>query len=220
MDPVTTAVSAKLLGVTLGRAWTQEVDELADVEPGDVQGIAASQLKLLGSFYSTVLQQARQSFEWALIGTGVGIMFFMAAIAFVFVAGKQDAVVVSAISGGVAEVIAAINFVLYGKAILQLPVLHARLEQTQRFLLANSLCESMPDGDARNRSRAQLIATIAGYKHVEPSWADEAQREGEARRPTTAPEGLRLRPIIASPTRSEIGGSANRRVAVARPRTV
>jgi hypothetical protein len=68
---------------------------------------------------------------------------------------------VSAISGAVVEVISGINFVLYGKASTQLLGFHERLEQTQRFLLANSVCEGIEQEDARVRARADLVATIA-----------------------------------------------------------
>jgi hypothetical protein len=142
---------------------------LANADPGDVQGIAASQLQLLTAFYEIALDQARKSFRWAIVGSIVGVAFFMAAIAFVLGSGNNDAGLVSAISGGIVEAIAGINFVLYGKATVQLSGFHSRLEQTQRFLLANSICEGLPDGEPRTRARAQLVATIATHELRAPS---------------------------------------------------
>jgi hypothetical protein len=50
-------------------------------------------------------------------------------------------------------------FVLYGKATAQLSSFHSRLENLQRYLLANSLRESL-DGEERNKARAALIQDI------------------------------------------------------------
>ena len=71
-------------------------------------------------FYEIALGQARNSFRWAIAGSVAGVAFFMAAIAFLLVSGAHDAAIYSAIGGGVVEVIAGINFVLYSKATTQL----------------------------------------------------------------------------------------------------
>jgi hypothetical protein len=139
------------------------LDDLANADRADVQAIAASQLKLLAAFYEVALHQAKQSFRWAIIGSIVGLAFFVVAIALVLGADNPDAALVSAVSGGIVEVIAGINFTLYGKTTSQLLSLHGRLEQTQRFLLADSICEALPEGDARSAARTELIRTIAGH---------------------------------------------------------
>src|SRR4051812_46000639 len=96
--------------------FTQQSKALAEADPGDVQVIAASQLKLLAAFYEVALDpQARKSFRWAIVGSIVGVAFFVAAVAFVLWSGGRDAALVSAIGGGVVEVIAGVNFVLYGR---------------------------------------------------------------------------------------------------------
>jgi hypothetical protein len=68
----------------------------------------------------------------------------------------------------VVQVIAGINFVLYGKAASQLLGFHGRLEQTQRFLLANSICHAIGDDAARTSTRAELVATIARRESPPP----------------------------------------------------
>ena len=73
---------------------------------------------------------------------------------------------VSLISGALVEVVAGINFYLYSRASNQLSCFHTRLDVTQRFLLANSLCENL-EGELKNETRADLVRLIANYK-VEP----------------------------------------------------
>lgn len=67
----------------------------------------------------------------------------------------------SLISGSLIEVISGINFYLYGKTSVQLADFQTRLDVTQRFLLAKSICESL-EGDYKQKARSELIQTIAG----------------------------------------------------------
>ena len=136
------------------------INQLAEASPGDVQKIAASQIKLLTSYYDDVLAQTRKSFNLALIAAGVGLVFFIAAVGSLLIVQTQPVAVVSVISGALVEVIAGINFVLYSRTTSQLAVFHQHLDQTQRFLLANSICESL-EGEVKQTTRASLINTIA-----------------------------------------------------------
>ena len=52
------------------------INQLSETEPGDILKIAASQIKLLDSYYNAVLTQATMSFRWALIAAGIGLAFF------------------------------------------------------------------------------------------------------------------------------------------------
>lgn len=125
------------------------------------QEVAAAQIALLTDYYKTVLAQARESFRWALIGVAVGLVFFIVAIAVQLAEGATDAATISAISGGLVEVISGINFVLYGKTTAQLAHFHERLDRTQRFLLANSLCEAVVGVKGKDEARRALITVIA-----------------------------------------------------------
>jgi hypothetical protein len=58
------------------------------------------------------------------------------------------------------EVIAGINLYLYNKTTAQLAEFHQRLERTQRFLLANSIAESL-ENEQKQETRASLVRTIA-----------------------------------------------------------
>ncbi len=134
---------------------------LAKVDTSKIQEVVASQVELLFVYHNLVLDQARRSFLWALIAAGVGLTFFLAAVGFLLLQQSQPLSVVSLISGALVEVISGINFYLYGKTSAQLADFQIRLDMTQRFMLANSICESL-DGDAKNQARSELVKAIAG----------------------------------------------------------
>lgn len=133
---------------------------VAQADPSNIQEVAASQLELINNYYSTILSQAVQSFRWAIIAAGVGLAFFVAAVTFLLTSQQTNLSAVSIISGALVEVISGINFYLYRQALAQLELFHVRLERTQLFLLANSVCENLT-GDNQQAARAELIRTIA-----------------------------------------------------------
>jgi hypothetical protein len=133
---------------------------LTEAASGDVKEIAASQIELLSRFYDLSLSQAGRSFRWALIASAVGLLFFLAAIGFML-SQSMEVAVISVIGGAMVQFIAGVNFFLYGKTLAQLTLFQGRLEVTQRFLLANSLCESL-EGKVKHYTRARLIGALAG----------------------------------------------------------
>lgn len=68
--------------------------------------------------------------------------------------------VIAAVGGVIVEVISGLLFYLYGKTSTQLADFHIRLDRTQRYWLANSMCEGL-DGDYKQQSRQELVRTIA-----------------------------------------------------------
>lgn len=142
----------------LSKVAAQALDDLS--KSGNVQEIASNQVKLLTEFYDQSLSQAHRSFVWALIASGAGLIFFMVAIAFQL-GSKSDVAIISVIGGALIEFIAAVNFYLYGKTTTQLNLFHGRLEVTQRFLLANSLCDRLGD-KYEDETRSYLIRQLAG----------------------------------------------------------
>jgi hypothetical protein len=82
------------------------------------------------------------------------------AVAFALWTGAALTAIVPLLSGAIVEVVAGVVFYLYGKTTQQLSSFHSRLEVLQRYLLANSLCESLT-GEERNRARAALIQEIS-----------------------------------------------------------
>ena len=102
-DPWSTIEKSYGLG---GQLIARSVDRLEKAHPGDVQGIAASQIQLLNGYYSQVLSQAARSFRWAVIAAGVGLLFFLAAVSFVLIKQPQQVATISLISGALIEVCA------------------------------------------------------------------------------------------------------------------
>ena len=143
------------------------IQSVAKADPSNIQEVAASQLDISNSYYQSVLDQARQSFRSAIIAGAIGFAFFLAAVAFVLAQDEPDAAIISAISGGIAQAIAGLNFWLYGRTAQQLDAFHIRLEQTQRFLLANSVCENLESAE-RDAARANLVTLIATHTATSP----------------------------------------------------
>jgi len=139
----------------------EAVERLSQANPANIQEIAASQIELLSIYHKVVINQAQRSFLWALIAAALGLAFFIAAIAFQLRQQPESISTISVISGALIEVISAINFYLYNKASAQLAEFQNRLDITQRFLLANSMCESL-EGKYKQQSRAELVRAIVG----------------------------------------------------------
>jgi hypothetical protein len=91
---------------------------------------------------------------------GLGLLFFFLAIALLLITRLQDVATISVIAGALVEVISGVNFYLYNRSSAQLAVFHRALDQTQRFLLANTICELLDTG-ARDKARTALVRTIA-----------------------------------------------------------
>jgi len=142
--------------------FTHGLDSLSQADPSDIQKIAASQIELLNSYYNTSLYQAKLSFRWALIAAGVGLAFLLSSLAFTLTAQSPLTSTIAAIGGVVAEFVSGVNFWLYGKTLRQLNHFHERLDQLQRFLLANSICESL-EREIKQKARYNLVATIANF---------------------------------------------------------
>ncbi len=135
------------------------LERLRQADPKNVQEIAASQIALLSNYHREVLDQAKKSFLWALLATGIGLIFFLSAIGFVIYRQATQVAIISAIGGVLIEFIAGINFYLYGKTASQMAEFQFRLDVTQRFLLANSMCESLAE-EYKHKTRSELIKKI------------------------------------------------------------
>jgi hypothetical protein len=151
------------LGSSISSVITFEkpLERLSTADPSKVQEIAASQIELLNGYYGLALNQAQRSFLSAIITAVAGFGLFVAAIVIVLLFQQSQIVsIISAISGAIIEVIAGLNFHLYGKTTAQLSNFLSRLDTTQRFLLANSVCEGL-EGDVKQQVRADLVRAIA-----------------------------------------------------------
>ena len=137
------------------------LDRLSKADPGNVQEVVASQIALMSVYHGEVIDQARRSFRWALIAAITGFVCFALAIVLFLSYQFRDVAILSAISGGIIEVISTVNFYLYSKASAQMAEFQHRLDLTQRYLLANSICEALK-GEVRQRTRSELVRAIAG----------------------------------------------------------
>lgn len=145
------------------RIFSEAAEELKKVDPSDIQGVAASQTKLLKSYHDEVLNQAKKSFTWAIIAAIIGLIFFIMAVGFLAYDRSSEIAVISTISGVLIEFISGVNFYLYSRTANQMASFQQRLEIIQRYLLANSMCESLVD-DYKNRTRSDLIKSLVGIK--------------------------------------------------------
>jgi hypothetical protein len=147
--------------ITAGRDIVlHSIDRIRTADPSNVQQIAASQLELLAGYHEMVLAQSRRSFFWALVGSGVGLAFFVGAVGFSLATRMTLSAIVPLLSGAIVEVVAGLVFVLYGRTASQLSSFYSRLEVLQRYLLANSICDAL-DGEERNKARAALVQEIS-----------------------------------------------------------
>ena len=126
----------------------------------DINGeVAASQVVISERYYNNVLQHARRLFRWALIAAGTGLIFFLAAVALLVGHQPVTGALISLTSGAVLEALAVLNFSLYGRVFNQLRELHERLDRTQQYLLANSICESLK-GEVKQATQIELIRAM------------------------------------------------------------
>jgi TRADD-N domain-containing protein len=129
---------------------------VASLDPAKIQEVAASQVVISDMYYKNVLQHAQRLFRWALVAAGTGLIFFLVAVALLLFRESINGALISLTSGVVLEAIAVLNFFLYGRAFNQLRAFHERLDRTQQYLLANSICENLK-GDVKQATQIELI---------------------------------------------------------------
>ncbi len=152
----------RLLGI--GTDARTIVSQLSEADPGDIQKIAASQISLLINYYQDVLGQAKTSFWSAIISEVVGLLCLIGTLVFLLITRSPIIVpIFTGVSGVIAQFIAALQFFLFGETRKQLAYFHHQLNQTQRFLLANSVCESL-EGEAKQVARTELVKVIASLE--------------------------------------------------------
>jgi hypothetical protein len=139
--------------------------QLSHAPKDDIQAIAAAQIKILDSYYREVLNQSQRSFNYALWASIAGLLLFIAAMLYSVNDKLRNSASIPLISGAIVEVLAGINFYLYGQTTMQLKEFHQRLDKTQRFLLANSMCEGL-EGDAKQSSRSELIERVSAVENL------------------------------------------------------
>jgi len=121
------------------------VARISETDPGDIQQNAANQIKLLEKYHEDGLQQAKTSFRWALILSIFSLICLVVSICYLlFISPGVNVVnILTTISSVLAQFLAATQFVLYNQTRKQLTYYHQQMNQIQKFLLANSVAESL-----------------------------------------------------------------------------
>lgn len=146
------------------REFKKRCDEVAKTAPGDTHTLASVLQKMSLNFYEDVRSQARQSFYIALGAAAVGTLMVLFGIGAMMSVSKWvtlESSELSVVAGVAIQVISAINFYLYGKTARQFALFHICLERTNRFLLANTLCENVLEEKRRDDLRIELVRLIA-----------------------------------------------------------
>ena len=135
------------------------IEKIGQADPSNIQAIAAPNLETANTYYMNVLRQSQQSFLWALIAAGIGLLFFFAGVVFMLIRQPTTLSYVSTFGGVIIEVIAGVNFALYRHASDQAATYHVRLDRIQRFFISNSACENI-EGDIKHSTRIELIKKL------------------------------------------------------------
>jgi hypothetical protein len=136
-------------------------DQLAQVDMNEPQEVLSASGNILNSYYTVALAQSARSFFWAVVASIVGLVLFGLAVYFVLSQDSPDAAIVTAIAGAIVQLVAGLQFYLYGKATEQAASHRFSLEKMQRYLLANSLIESLSEPKTKDESRTKLISAMS-----------------------------------------------------------
>jgi hypothetical protein len=135
-------------------------EELSRIEPGDVQKIVSKQIQLLGNYNQDALEQARTSFNWAIRSTIFSFVILIGVIVYLVLVQTQNVVsILAGISSLFAQLLSGTQFYLYRRSQEQVAYFHKALNQTQKFMLANSVCEGL-DGEYKQKARSDLVKSI------------------------------------------------------------
>ncbi|GLV55905.1 hypothetical protein KDH_27490 [Dictyobacter sp. S3.2.2.5] len=136
---------------------TSAIEKIAQADPSNLATIVSPNLEMGNSYYLNTLNQSRQSFSWALVGEGVVIAFFIAAVILftLRLPGNASylAPLITALAGGVVQIATGVLFKFYSSASDQTAACHNRLDRIQRFFIANSACEHLNEV---NKSTTQV----------------------------------------------------------------
>jgi TRADD-N domain-containing protein len=133
--------------------------DLEQIKTEETQKLAAALWQINIEYYEDVRRRSSKSFYLALGAAIVGTGFFVFALRSMM-RNQIPFSQLSLIAGATIQVISGISFYLYGKSSHQFSAFHACLERSNRFLLANSICENLEPPD-KSEMRKELIGIIA-----------------------------------------------------------
>jgi hypothetical protein len=138
-----------------------QCNKIAETKTEDVQQVASILQKMIVSYYQDVRRQARMAFLGAFGLEIIAVCFFLRSASITMKDGSSytGTATISAVSGLLIQVMTAVVFYLYAQSARQFGGFHICLERTNRFLLANSMAEQLPEAE-RTSKRAEVITAV------------------------------------------------------------
>lgn len=136
------------------------LNDAAGDNPQSIFKVAEAQMGLVNKYYKASLERSRHSFRFAVIGGSIGICFFIASLTLLAFLKADTAAVAGVICGAFVELITAVNLYLYGQATAQMTAFLDYLDNTQKVLLADSICEKIKGEELKQKTQAALVESI------------------------------------------------------------
>jgi hypothetical protein len=139
---------------------------IATTPKGDTRALASHLNKMILAYYEDVRRQAQQSFHSAVaMGTVGAALFFFGCYEAMRQGPGQSAAsftpaAIAVIGGALVQTLSGLQFFIYGRAARQFQSFHICLERMNRFLLANTIVESLTHEPAQEKARLELMHQI------------------------------------------------------------
>jgi hypothetical protein len=150
--------------------------ELARMDRVETHAIAALLQRIMLGYYADIRKQAQWSLYAAIIAMLLGTGLFVAGLVDATRTGETGQVRYWMIAGSIVVLVAAICFFSYARASRRLAGFYVGLERTNRFILADALCQQL-DESRRNVARQSLVDVVAQASMLTMDGA--GQRGGE-----------------------------------------
>ena len=124
--------------------------------------------------------QEHRSFILALILQALAFVFISAA-AFFYHKADGDISYLTGLAGIFTQLVTILAFRLYARTARQFAAFHICLERTNRFLLANSLCESLMTDELKDAKRTVLIDSVVNAPALTIDWMDARAKDATGR---------------------------------------
>jgi hypothetical protein len=134
-------------------------EAIASADPGDTHAIATVLEKMIVFYYDDVRRQAMLSFWSALVAGTAGVLVLLYTITHTMSTGVTDKSIIGLVAGVMAQFISGVSFYLYFKVARQFASFHICLERTNRYLLANTIAESL-GGAAKELAKQKLVKAM------------------------------------------------------------
>jgi hypothetical protein len=168
------------------------------LKAGDIGQTVTAVQQLILRYYDNVRGQADESFESAQRVALFGFLLFSATVVYVMAMDLMSHLVhgfvqarggigvgaIGLIGGSVVEIIAGIQFVLYGRATRQFGAFHICLERTHRYLLAYEMAEQMSAN--KDETLEKIVCIMANAPMITREDIDGVE-SGELVRPKGKP---------------------------------